>query len=231
VRCQDSSAQPSGGAAWRLNFGACVTGRTAPRMRWLTALAGRRRRSAVTELPQGGLKPMEVRRLLDLYGVEGQRLEELLALAREATYKGWWEEYADAMPEDYVSIIGLGAEAPASSSLDRDPPLQLSVVLDQAVLLRRVGSNSVMRDQLTYLAVVAQLPNVSLRIKQLDESFPAVANSFDLLAFGRVAGATMPDVVWTDHLTTARYFEGEADACSMLRALDTIDWIRREAWS
>jgi transcriptional regulator with XRE-family HTH domain len=210
------------------------------------------------ELAQGGLKPAEVRRLLDLYEVDADKRDVLLSLAREATDKGWWEEYADVMPEDYVSIIGLEAEATAEWSwhldvipgllqheayiraianqaqvlaatppsmidrrvamrlrrqelLDRDPPLQYSVVLDQGVLLRRMGSTSVMRDQLTHLAEVAQLPNVSLRIKQLDDSFPVLVNSFDLLAFGTAQEATMPDVVWTEHLTTAIYFEGETD--------------------
>ena len=244
------------------------------------------------ELAQGGLKPVEVRRLLDLYGIEGAKRETLLSLAREATDKGWWEEYADAMPEDYVSIIGLEAEATAEWSwhldvipgllqreaymraiinqaqvlaptppskidrriemrlhrqqlLERDPPLQLSVVLDQAVLLRRVGSNSVMRDQLAYLAEVAQLPNVSLRIKQLDESFPVVTNSFDLLTFGPTDDATMPDVVWTEHVFSAIYFEGEADtfqyhlvframsdsSLDSAESLELLDQIMHQVWT
>lgn len=244
------------------------------------------------ELAQGGLKPVEVRRLLDLYGVEGSRRDVLLALAREATDKGWWEEYSDAVPEDYISIIGLEAEATAEWSwhldvipgllqteaymraiatqaqvlaptppskidrriavrlrrqelLNRDPPLQYSVVLDQSVLLRRIGSNAVMHGQLAHLAEVGALPNVSLRVKRMDEDFPVVQNSFDLLAFGAADEATMPDVVWTEHLTSAIYFDGEADtfqyqvvfqamADSSLgpaESLELLDQIMRRVWS
>jgi transcriptional regulator with XRE-family HTH domain len=63
------------------------------------------------ELARTGLKPVEVRRMLDLYGVEGSRREELLALAREGTGKGWWEEYADRIPESVLTLVGMEAEA------------------------------------------------------------------------------------------------------------------------
>jgi transcriptional regulator with XRE-family HTH domain len=65
------------------------------------------------ELARGGLKPVEVRRLLDLYAVEEPRRGELLALAREATDKGWWDEYSDAFAEEYIALIGMEAEASA----------------------------------------------------------------------------------------------------------------------
>jgi hypothetical protein len=63
------------------------------------------------ELPRGGLKPTEVEKLLDQYGVTGQHREQLLALADEATRKGWWEEFADVLPREYLDFIGLEAEA------------------------------------------------------------------------------------------------------------------------
>jgi transcriptional regulator with XRE-family HTH domain len=65
------------------------------------------------ELARGGLKPIEVRRLLDLYGVEEPRRGELLALARQASNKGWWDEYADGFTEEYIALIGMEAEASA----------------------------------------------------------------------------------------------------------------------
>jgi Domain of unknown function (DUF5753) len=46
-------------------------------------------------------------------------------------------------------------------TLTRDPPLQLAVVIDESVLLRRIGSRELMRAQLLHLAEVAELPNVA----------------------------------------------------------------------
>ena len=63
------------------------------------------------ELAQSGLKPVDVARLLDLYRVEGSHREQLLALAEEATHKGWWEAYSDVFNEENLAFIGLEAEA------------------------------------------------------------------------------------------------------------------------
>jgi transcriptional regulator with XRE-family HTH domain len=63
------------------------------------------------ELAQGGLKPADVARLLEVYGVEGRQREQLLALAEEATHKGWWEAYSDVLSEGHLEYIGLEAEA------------------------------------------------------------------------------------------------------------------------
>src|SRR5438552_2742355 len=65
------------------------------------------------ERAKTGLRPREVERLLDYYGVAGQRRTMLLALAEDASQKGWWEEYADSLPEDYQQFIGLEHEATA----------------------------------------------------------------------------------------------------------------------
>src|ERR1700749_1470606 len=65
------------------------------------------------ERAKTGLRPTEVERLLDYYGVKGTHREMLLALAQDASQKGWWEEYADSLPEDYQQFIGLEHEATA----------------------------------------------------------------------------------------------------------------------
>jgi transcriptional regulator with XRE-family HTH domain len=74
------------------------------------------------ELARSGLKPADVARLLDLYGVQGSHREQLLALAEEATHKGWWEAYSDLFTEGSLAFIGL--EADATSILE----WQISVV-------------------------------------------------------------------------------------------------------
>jgi transcriptional regulator with XRE-family HTH domain len=53
------------------------------------------------ERAKTGLQPREVERLLDYYEVTGSRRELLLALAEDAAQKGWWEQFADALSEDY----------------------------------------------------------------------------------------------------------------------------------
>jgi transcriptional regulator with XRE-family HTH domain len=63
------------------------------------------------ELAQSGLKPADVGRLLDIYEVDGPHRAQLLALAEEATGKGWWDAYADVLTEGHLAYIGLEAEA------------------------------------------------------------------------------------------------------------------------
>jgi transcriptional regulator with XRE-family HTH domain len=67
------------------------------------------------ELAQSGLKPADVARLLELYGVRGTQREQLLALAEEATQKGWWAAYSDVLTEGSLAFIGLEAEATSIS--------------------------------------------------------------------------------------------------------------------
>jgi transcriptional regulator with XRE-family HTH domain len=63
------------------------------------------------ELARGGLKPDDVARLLEFYEVRDARRELLLALAEDATHKGWWESYSDVLTEGHLAFIGLEAEA------------------------------------------------------------------------------------------------------------------------
>jgi transcriptional regulator with XRE-family HTH domain len=67
------------------------------------------------ELARTSLKPQEVERLLDYYGVTGSRRELLLTLAQDASRRGWWEEFADSLTPDYQQFIGLEHEASSMS--------------------------------------------------------------------------------------------------------------------
>src|SRR5438132_5429053 len=58
------------------------------------------------ERARTGLQPREVERLLDYYEITGARRTLLLALARDAAQKGWWEEFSDALSPDYQQVIG-----------------------------------------------------------------------------------------------------------------------------
>jgi len=63
------------------------------------------------ELAQGGVRPADVDKLLKIYEVRGSQREQLLALAEEATHKGWWEVYSDVLTKEHLEFIGLEAEA------------------------------------------------------------------------------------------------------------------------
>ena len=209
------------------------------------------------ERARTGLRPREVERLLDYYEITGPRRALLLGLAEDATQKGWWEEHADSLSEDYKQFIGLEHEATAMAVwhvdvvtgllqteeyarhiigsysrvepvapgmigrlvrvrmrrqqvLDRDG-LQLSVVLDESVLKRRIGDEAVMYDQLQRLVKEADRPNLTLQVLPLDAQHSVFGESFVIFGFGQDADAMLQDVVSTEHLRSGFTLEGERD--------------------
>jgi transcriptional regulator with XRE-family HTH domain len=66
------------------------------------------------ELARTGPNLADVGKLLDYYNVAGSHREQLLALAREATQKGWWEAYSDDLPDQLTAFIALEDEASSS---------------------------------------------------------------------------------------------------------------------
>lgn len=89
----------------------------------------------------------------------------------------------------------------------RNPPLELSVVIDQSVLLRKVGSREVMAVQLRHLAEMTQLPNVDVRVLPLESETSLRADGFVVFGFGPPLG----DVVSTEVAENSLYIEGETD--------------------
>lgn len=57
------------------------------------------------------VRPIELRAMCAVYGVPEERVDELLALAREARQKGWWDSYAAVMPENLRPYVGLETAA------------------------------------------------------------------------------------------------------------------------
>ena len=209
------------------------------------------------ERARTGLRPREVERLLDYYQITGPRRALLLALAEDATQKGWWEEFTDTLSEDYQQFIGLEHEATAISiwhvdvvagllqteayakhiisSYSRVEPiapgmigrmvrvrmqrqqvlnrdgLQLSVVLDESVLQRRIGDDSVMYEQLQRLAREADRPNLTLQILPLAAQHTVFGESFVIFGFGEDSDAMLQDVVSTEHLRSGFTLEGERE--------------------
>jgi transcriptional regulator with XRE-family HTH domain len=80
--------------------------------------------------------------------------------------------------------------------LARDPPLQLSVVIDESVLRRRFGDKTVMREQLQHLAESSELPNVEVRIYPLDRDYPPLpTGAFSYMQFPEAHDVPLHDIV------------------------------------
>jgi hypothetical protein len=78
-------------------------------------------------------------------------------------------------------------------------------VVDEAALRRPVGGPGVMKGQVQRLLDAAGLPNVTLQILPLDAgAHPAMVGSFSVLRF---PDQELPDVVYLEHLTGARYLD------------------------
>jgi len=92
------------------------------------------------------------------------------------------------------------------------PPLEMSAVIDESVLLRKVGSSEVMFNQLRHLAEIAQLPNVELRILPLRSDTSLKADSFVVFGFSpEDETGKLGDVVSTEGIESELYIEGETD--------------------
>jgi hypothetical protein len=91
--------------------------------------------------------------------------------------------------------------------------LQLSVVLDESVLRRRIGDDTVMYEQLQRLASEADRPNLRLQILPLDAQHTVFGESFVVFGFGHgmSADAMLQDVVSTEHLKSGFILEGERE--------------------
>jgi transcriptional regulator with XRE-family HTH domain len=210
------------------------------------------------ERARTGLQPREVERLLDYYEVTGSRRSTLLALAKDASQKGWWEQFADSLGPDYQEFIGLEHEAstiaiwhvdvvtgllqteayarhiissyskvePNAPSmiermvkvrmqrqqvLNREPAVKLSVVLDESVLLRRVGNDQVMYEQLQRLAREADRPNLELRVIELEAQHTVFGDAFVIFGFEEDIDATMRDVVSAEHMRNGISLQGEKE--------------------
>jgi transcriptional regulator with XRE-family HTH domain len=95
--------------------------------------------------------------------------------------------------------------------LGRKPALQLAVVLDESVLRRRIGDESVMYEQLQRLAEEADQPNLTLQILPLDSEHTVFGESYVIFRFGPDNDAMLHDVVSAEHLKDGFSVEGERE--------------------
>lgn len=108
--------------------------------------------------------------------------------------------------------------------LSREDPLDLWVILDEAVLRRAIGSPQLMREQLMHLADASMWPNVTIQVLPFCSGAHASLNGpFAIISFPERFDA---DVVYAESVAGQAYLEREADV--RYRA-ETFDLLRAAA--
>lgn len=63
------------------------------------------------ERGERGIRPKELRELLEFYGASPDKADALAELARDARQRGWWVNYRDAVNTWFEDFVGLETEA------------------------------------------------------------------------------------------------------------------------
>ncbi|KOG38614.1 helix-turn-helix domain-containing protein [Streptomyces resistomycificus] len=227
--------------------------------------------SKVSRIETGasGVKPTDVRLLLDAYSVHDPQLREFLMVLAGSHEGGgrhhWWHAYRGVLPPTYRDFISLESQASAMRTLETsvvpgllqtpeyaravtraavdgldeekldalvevrlarqhvlrsDPPLELSAVLDEAVLRREVGGPDIMARQLARLVEAGRLPQVRLQVLPFTAgAHIGITGPFVIFSFSRTSDL---DVVVLDHLTSSLYLERKEDLQAYTEAFDAL---------
>ncbi|WP_127358638.1 helix-turn-helix domain-containing protein [Actinacidiphila soli] len=115
---------------------------------------------------------------------------------------------------------GVALRMERQSLLTRPNAPLLWVVLDETVLRRPIGDAGIMRAQIAKLVEACALPNVQLQIMPFSAGpHPAMYGPFHIFRF---QVQELPDVVYTESLVGAVYFDDRDDVTAFLEALDRM---------
>lgn len=105
--------------------------------------------------------------------------------------------------------------------LSRSAPVRFWGVVDEAALRRPIGGRDVMRAQLEHLITVTKAPNVTLQVIPFGAGGYAAsaAGAFSILRF---PDQHMPDVVYTEQLTSALYLDKREDVDRYLAVMERL---------
>ena len=134
--------------------------------------------------------------------VTGLLQTERYARSLIAEYSSRVEPIAPAIIERLVEL-----RMRRKAVLEQEDPVSLIVVLDESVLKRQFGDDSVMCEQMQSLAADAARPNVTLRVLPLRTAHPVSAESFVIFSFGPKDDAILHDVVYAEGLKDSFYVE------------------------
>ncbi|MEW2220288.1 helix-turn-helix transcriptional regulator [Streptomyces sp. NPDC006990] len=115
--------------------------------------------------------------------------------------------------------VALRMERQTVLTQEANPPL-LWAVIDETVLRRPLGSPDVMREQIDHLIQAIERPNVALQIMPFNAGpHPAMYGPFHLFRFPL---DELPDMVCSESLVGAVYFDQRDDVSVFLEALDRM---------
>jgi transcriptional regulator with XRE-family HTH domain len=97
---------------------------------------------------------------------------------------------------------------------------KLWVVMDEAVLHRRVGSPEIMRAQLEHLGRMAESPHITVQVVPFDSG--STAGGVGPITILRFAQAELQDVVYLEQLTSAQYLTKGTDVLPYQRLMDEL---------
>jgi transcriptional regulator with XRE-family HTH domain len=126
--------------------------------------------------------------------------------------------HLDDLPQEaeHRVQLRLGRQA----LLEREDAPRLWAVVDEAALRRPVGGPKVMRAQLERLIEATEQPNVTLQVLPLAAgAHPAMVGAFSVLRF---ADQELPDVVYVEHLNSARYLERREEVEVYLDVMESL---------
>jgi len=102
----------------------------------------------------------------------------------------------------------------------RVDPIELWLILDEAVVRRTMGTPELMRAQLNHLADASQWPNVTLQVLPFSSGLhPALNGPFAIIEFPERFD---PDVVYTEGVGGQDYLERERDVRARAEAFDLL---------
>ncbi|MEW2264643.1 helix-turn-helix domain-containing protein [Streptomyces sp. NPDC047853] len=126
---------------------------------------------------------------------------------------------ADGLPQERLDTL-VKVRLARQDVLRTQPPLELSAVLDEAVLRREVGGPGVMERQLTRLVEAARLPHVRLRVLPFTAgAHIGVTGPFVIFSFSSTSDL---DVVVLDHLTSSLHLERKEDLEAYTEAFNAL---------
>jgi hypothetical protein len=200
---------------------------TSARRAELTALAEESRRSGAIQAPGMRIPGEQVAFL------EAEADAESIGIWEPMVVPGLFqtEQYSRALLQAWVTRFALpagevdrrvAARRLRQEILTRDPPPQVSAVIDESVLRRRIGEPPVMREQLGHLVAISELPNIGLRILPLDGEHIVATGPFNYLRFRQLHEVPLDDIVMYENLTGMDDIEDEGDVHQYKVAFESL---------
>lgn len=128
------------------------------------------------------------------------------------------EDYARSIFEAWQSVVTMSPaeiqrrleiRLTRQQLLERDPPPTLTVVLDESVLTRQIGTAAVMHGQLGHLLECSRRPPIEVRVLPLNAYHPVLTGSFSYMQFPGTEDVTFGDMVAIENLASNHYIEDE----------------------